>query len=528
MKDSLKGTLAGNAPEAFERLETVVNFTDAQEKGKCEIDGFEVTSLLAEVDRLLAAPLPEQSSEIAKSYEAYVASEEQPKAAVLPMTGRGRKPGRPKKQPQDGSEPKPKAPPIGLQQADLAVALINHLKGAPLKMFPPMKFTLAARADDKGKPHPFEINSDNVCRDIDIEIVTNKLLNFCHRSAIWPYDTWTYKQAEGCAKMWLALSSEEDLSPTPAPFAFLSEESKRCYHRLPFDVKPGSMPLAEELFSRMSNAEAVAAFIWSCFEPKANRQQYVWIYGQGNDGKGTLMRWLQKIVGTAGQVQQNAPDTRNKHWALPYVNKRVIIYPDFDDYEALSRGVFKSITGEDPVFIDPKGKAGYTERLICKLFFTSNGMPGISTSRSDLRRIIFGEMSVAPRHDPQYEEKLWLEAGAILAYCRDVYRRLCPDHGLIPVTDESKEAIENHAASREAEFELFFDDNIGIERTRETLQNDLQVRLRNYFPSSNIQGKFKAWMERKYGFVVVRETRGSSRPRLYKGFYLKPYPYLRS
>jgi hypothetical protein len=506
----------------------VVNFTDAQEKGKDEINESDVQSLLAEVDRLLVSPPAAADPEIAKSYEAYVASLEKPKAAVLPMTGRGRKPGRPKKQPQDGSEPKPKAPPIGLQQADLAVALINHLKGAPLPMFPPMKFTLAARADDKGKPHPFEINPDNVCRDVDIEIVTNKLLNFCHRAAIWPYNTWTYKQAEGCAKMWLALSSEEDLSETPVPFAFLSQESQRCYHRLPFDIAPGPMPLGEELFSRMSNAEAVAAFIWSCFEPKANRQQYVWIHGHGEDGKGSLMRWLQKIFGRAGQVQTSAPDTRNKHWAIPYVGKRVIMFPDFDDYEAIGRGVFKSLTGDDPVYVDPKGKAGFTEVLTCKLFFTSNGKPGVSTSHSDLRRIIFAEMSRAPDHDPRYEEKLWSEAGAILAYCREVYQRICPRHGLIAVSEESKETIESHAASREADFELFFDDNIAINPKDETLQNDLQVRLRHYFPASVMQGKFKAWMERKYSFTAIQVSRGGKRPRIYKGFKLKPFPYVRS
>ena len=90
-----------------------------------------------------------------------------------------------------------------------------------------------------------------------------------------------------------------------------------CFHRLSFDFHEEATLentlLFAEFLSRTSNHEALCAFIGSLFVPKSDRQQYVYLYGSGGDGKGSLTRLLAKVLGKSYETVF-ADNAENRFW----------------------------------------------------------------------------------------------------------------------------------------------------------------------------------------------------------------------
>lgn len=435
-----------------------------------------------------------------------------------------------------GAENPPLKTPIGVQQRDIAMRLINYFKSSSDAEKPAaLKFKVGAVADTRGELRPFQIVG-SMCVDISMSAVTEMTLDYVHRAAEEPYNAWTHRTAEGCAKLWLSLWRGE-AKAVIEPFCFneQSKDNTLCYHRLPFKIEKGDMPDWLEFLSRIEiekDREALCAWIWSLFEMYADRQQYIWLVGKGRDSKGALLRILDWVFGCSANSLQVGPDPKgNKHWAADYVNRRLIMFPDFDDFPSLNRGAFKSVTGGDAVSVRELFRPAYSAKLFCKCIFTSNGMPGIDDAESNLRRIIYIPIDQASKtHDQGYEERLMAQTGAFLDHCRDIYKRLYPDHGPIAGSAKSKEAIEDFAASSDAEFDLFFEENIELMGPEKYVhQHDLQSRLKDRGVNNTTEQKrFKRWLDRKHDRKMSRQTIGGKQKRVYLGIALKPIPILRN
>ncbi len=214
------------------------------------------------------------------------------------------------------------------------------------------------------------------------------------------------------------------------------------FHRLPFDVPEDSFatpPLFEELLSRCSNNMALAAFIGSLFYPQADRQQYVWVHGEGENGKGAIAYVLQRLLGQSFH-SENVPDMKygpNQFWTSSFLSKRFVLFPDCTSPEFPQSGLFKSLTGGDVVRIEKKGRDAFSAELHCKFMFFSNEELIISSQKSDQRRAIFCHIEPIKEKTDGYYEKLWAEAPLIMRECLSVYRQACPTHGTIALEDDS-------------------------------------------------------------------------------------------
>jgi hypothetical protein len=212
------------------------------------------------------------------------------------------------------------------------------------------------------------------------------------------------------------------------------------FKRLPFDAPPdGSAPcpLFRELLSRSSSPDTIAAFVGSLFYKESDRQQYLYLYGDGNDGKGSLCRVLWELLGGASTALQPNVNS-NRFWNSQIIGKRLGIFSDSDHVWWFTSGEFKSLTGNDPIFIDRKGEAGHTSKHDCKFIVSSNIRPDISGQRADMRRLLYAEMkTIDCDPDPSYQRRLCDESQGILSYCKAVYLELCPNHEQIPVDEAS-------------------------------------------------------------------------------------------
>lgn len=278
------------------------------------------------------------------------------------------------------------------------------------------------------------------------------------------------------------------------------------FRRLEFDISEGLYPTWEEFLSRTSNSEALCQWIGSLFFPKSDLQQYVWLYGEGRNGKGSIARALARIFGPHSCAWEQPPAPNREHfWTHNLLGKRLVIFSDCNDYKFVTGGFFKSLTGGDSQRIEIKAGPTFSVKLFAKFLFLSNMKPELSSQESDLRRALYCECGeVSQDFGPNYEEQLWQEIPHFLYHCVKLYQKTCIDGQPIRVDRSQIEAL---AMSAEDEFEALFDKHF-IQTTRTT--TDLPIRALPHVTANRFvhicreeklsrvqKNMFRSWMLRK-------------------------------
>lgn len=384
---------------------------------------------------------------------------------------------------------------------------------APRRWAPfPRRFHLIE--DSEGRKRVLEELPSRVVVHRTDESVTEAITHYCHSALMTvPGADVSYNQAEACKKLWWSITPS--LAETPLSMAEGSD-GRLTFNRLPFDatvdrdaVLRGEFPAAEcprfeEFLTRCSQPLAVAAFIGSIFYPEADRQQYLYLYGEGQDGKGALMRMLHKLLKGAAQAVEPR-ERADRFWNAKIFGKRLLLFTDCATPEYFVSPGFKALTGDDPLYFEEKGKMGFTAIPTCKVMVASNLKPAITSQRSDMRRLIYAEVKpIGGGLVPRYEDLLLAEAGAIAAACKSHYVSLCPDFGPIPcdpptaIADEAEEGFTEafHAFFQVASAEKFVS---GCE-VRQLLT---KIGIKN----DRVISRLKATWEREFK-VAVRKVNG--------------------
>jgi hypothetical protein len=300
-------------------------------------------------------------------------------------------------------------------------------------------------------------------------------------------------------------------------------ETRPAHHKVAFDPTPGPFPLFKELMDRTSNAETFKAWVGSLFDEKSQRQQYAWLYGTGGNGKSAMVRVLMNALGPVAAFE-NPPTRDAKHWTVGLSNKRLVVFPDCNNVGFVTSGEFKQLTGEDPVRMEPKGKAVYYETLDAKFLIISNDRPRISSAKADMRRVLFfsvAELSDANKVD-RYEERLAAEAPAFLSACWQAYLDTTggnPRHEFV-VADAAE--IKSVAEDTEHEHEAFALGSIDLIEYPSTTPHNarkfieasimLEIMTKAGFKSEYERRKLREYLERKCGIIRTKvKTDGKMR-----------------
>ena len=326
--------------------------------------------------------------------------------------------------------------------------------------------------------------------------------------------------------------------PEPKKVGFLSDPAM-CFKRLPFDYDPNKSdyhhPTWDSLLSNIkSNANAFMSFIGSLFVEEADRQTYLWMVGEGGDGKGSVIRFLERVFGDGVCVALTTPNknTAKDSWNASLIGKKIGLFSECSNYSFPANGHFLSLSGGDSIPVNPKYIKPYTIRNDMRFIFASNVSPDIDSSPAAERRIVLVEFKSSCDRviniDPDFERKLFNEAQSFINRCMLFYYDKYPKHTAIVCEDQ--DAIKELASTNEAEFEDFFDVNFGIEgeednddwngrhkftyKTRSSVVTEIVSRRFN--PSQ--RKKFYAWMKReKKIFRRSIKINGAKK----EGFYLR-------
>lgn len=360
----------------------------------------------------------------------------------------------------------------------------------------------------------FSVDANNVARERKFDFVVNEMAVYRRQHLEYHSDfcDWIIKDIRDCAKLWFSETEPED---KPAPFAF-KEDPTICFHRVEFHIDVnqrvhdniGATIVADELIGRMSNNRAAMAYLASMIIEKSFLQQYMYIYGDGGDGKGALIRAFKRFFGAAAYTKQRGPRSDDKHYGVSFNNKRLVAFTDSRDPAVVRADYVMALTGDDGLEVEPKGGHGYNIPPYCKLVFLSNVQPSLINQLSEIRRLIYVVMSPRPLgidglviDDPKgYEASLWAEMPEFIKKCLNAYWELCPTHGAIPQDPLAIKAVAKLTAGQEADNnEEFFNDYFVIDLPGDT--NPRWVSVQNFnriirleFKDSRKRTAFKEWL----------------------------------
>lgn len=334
-----------------------------------------------------------------------------------------------------------------------------------------------------------------------------------------PDFVWNAKQIDDFVKFWIYHTPN---IPMPVSWCWKSEDVN-TFNRLPWDMgDPSPTPTWDSIIGRMDNAKAFKQWIGSIFVPESYRQQYVWMHGEGGDGKGCIDRFLGRVLGNA-YASEVAPAPGDKFWSYGLIGKRVVSFPDTHAAGFPSSAMFKSISGGDAVRMEIKGGAAFSMKIDSKFLFSSQKRPDISGDAADLRRIILVE--IRPRDDKTFaatfEDDLYTEGGAFLSQCIFEYLDHCPDHGPLEANTDSVESI---VADAEAHHEALFDEAFMLApELQVTAATFAAVVLRLTKNSHRETIAFRRWLEstHKIRCKVVRD--GTKTKKIYPGIALNSH-----
>lgn len=423
----------------------------------------------------------------------------------------------------------------GLSQADMFSTIsdrINRFPTAIEQLHFPEKYLVFA--DDMGCRAPLSVFDDRVVKFVHIDHVAHAILAFATNYEDKLHYGFVPKSAKECARHWLSITKPFDVD-TIKPIAELSENCY-TYNRLPWNLADGLTPLWDEILSRMSDPNVFMAFVGSLLFAEADRQQYCWLYGEGLNSKGTILRFLSKVAGPAYRSETAPKATPGNFWTSNLVGARLVAFPDCDVHNFVTTGLFKSLSGGDAVRVEFKNGGTVSAEMVAKFAFCSNIKPEISGSKADRRRALLHEMSEVPsarmRAGYELDRDLWDEGAAFLFKCRAAYLEQCPNHeAIVGNSDKIDEIISSTEEAYHVIANRYFDvapyeQGGSTGRMREfafTSSREMQeiFKLEKIF-SRPQQGQFIGYLQRQWNVKRISvHLEGTTREWRYMGISVK-------
>ena len=409
---------------------------------------------------------------------------------------------------------------------------MNHSPFSTLPEFPE-RFGIYLPA--LGAPTPVTRSSDDVLALVDNNgVIDRAIMNYCNGSlGARPDYRWSAKTVREARDFWAMATPA--IAGDVKMVRWLSERGL-CFNRLPWDLgglsTPTTTPTWHALMGRMTNSTAFRLWLGSIFFEEARNHQYVWMVGRGGDGKGAINRFLSRVFGNAYCAKQ-PPAKGDKFWTYGLIGKRLVAYPDCNAAGFVAGGLFKSLTGDDPIDVEAKGRMSFTYRPIAKHIFFSNENPRISSENAHTRRIIFCEFTGAPEErDPEFEAKLWNEGGLFLTGCIQDYIDAYPNHGDI---DTEGDELGDLLSQLEEPYEEAFTRHLGVVQppydtsaALSDLSDDdfeqrcvrparMQEILHFAFKDERSREGFMKWLQVKHHVKKTTVRRGFKTPKVYVG-----------
>lgn len=196
---------------------------------------------------------------------------------------------------------------------------------------------------------------------------------------------------------------------------------------------------------------ALMAAIFATFFAKCRLNQYIWIHGEGGDGKSSLLNAISSYAGD--RLACSLGQTMNSDFGLEdAIGKRMVILSDVKTGLSVKSQLIHNLTGHDPVSVNRKNKPIITVRLNPIVWIAANEAPDVNfDNRNEARRCLYIKMCEPPveiqkkfyftdengnfildkegrkqNNGYDLEGGLLKEMPHILYKCREAFEKVCP------------------------------------------------------------------------------------------------------
>jgi Predicted ATPase len=197
--------------------------------------------------------------------------------------------------------------------------------------------------------------------------------------------------------------------------------------------------------------DTLMAAIYATFFAKSRLNQYVWIHGEGGDGKSSLLNAIATYAGD--RLACSLGQTMNSDFGLEdAIGKRMVILSDVKTGLSVKSQLIHNLTGHDPVSVNRKNRPIITLRLNPIVWIAANEAPDVNfDNRNEARRCLYIKMCEPPievqkkfyfidgkgefvldsegrkiNNGYDLEGGLLREMPHILFKCRQAFERVCP------------------------------------------------------------------------------------------------------
>lgn len=226
------------------------------------------------------------------------------------------------------------------------------------------------------------------------------------------------------------------------PFGFKSDPSY-VETRASFDPIPGyqakDLIHFKEFLDRITNMDAFMAFIGSLFDPDCKHEQYVWIYGDGRNGKSKIFDTIGAVLGKAmGSVSAPDSDHPGQFWTYNFYTKHLVLMREAENAKFINSGTFKSLVTRESVQVEKKYRDPKEIIIPARYIILGNKRPDIDPNEASGERLIYCEVAKPQKKDPFFKDRLMTEVDKFISACITTYEEKY-QNGSILVDEKVKE-----------------------------------------------------------------------------------------
>lgn len=165
------------------------------------------------------------------------------------------------------------------------------------------------------------------------------------------------------------------------------------------DISEGATPVFDMLLSGVVECcrDTLMAMVWATFYAKSHMQKYVWLHGEGGDGKSVFVRTMMEILGSDIASALTAETIKSEFGLENVVGRRMLLIPDLKAGVSVKKAFIHNVTGGDPISVNRKNKPVITTVLDPILWITANNAPDVDfTMTNEARRLVYIKFQQPP------------------------------------------------------------------------------------------------------------------------------------
>lgn len=244
-------------------------------------------------------------------------------------------------------------------------------------------------------------------------------------------------------------------------------------------------------------------------------EEFLFWYGEGGDGKGTLMSYLIDFLGTQAAIVQ-PDDFDSRFGAASFAHLRLAVVDEFSRKFDLWSSKVKTLTGMGTIGVEKKGKDKFHVRNRLVMVFLSNDKPKFQNVSSQQRRFRYIESlprKGMPKQDrDELKAELDREFQGFLQYACSLY--VTKYNRRIPETNA--DSLEELAEARIEPVLNFIISHFRYKHGGFVSKAAIDQIWPNRFPRSALDDAFELWAKQLgEGHVIPRARRRIGGPKLW-------------